>query len=145
MEPNEIYLSLSRRFRRGEVVFGSLWIASMVTIVVAVEVKNWSLVAAGFLAGMQFGLANFFIHRSNEAAWNAAFHPQMVYWVRPTAPSIYRRGSRWVRYKILEENIVTLHLRDGRQFEIHKPAREINLFLAWLQERNPTVRIGSYD
>jgi hypothetical protein len=38
-----------------------------------------------------------------------------------------------------------LYLRDGTEFEVGLPLAEMQIFVKWLNERNPSMRWGTFD
>jgi hypothetical protein len=141
MESPSGYLSFMRRVRRGAILFQVLWLA-------ASGLSGWALVSPGrrylaipgLSAAVLFVLAGTLVRRRYSSALKVAQNPQLVYWAHP----IDRTGH--IASNSLDDcRDLSLHLRDGRQFEVDLPSQDMRSFVAWLKEQNPSVRLGSYD
>ena len=151
MQPAEIYRLLTQRVRRGLIIFTGLWFASVIScglLMVYPAGRPWA--AAIFLVGMFAGLGRAHVYKRNVAARKVAFDPRLVYWAHPILglrkdPHDPRPIGAFSSEAILDCTVLTLHLRDGTHCEVSLPNPEMHVFVAWLSEKNPTVRMGTYD
>ena len=74
------------------------------------------------------------------SAWKVFENPQIVYWAHSTT-----RHQHLADEAIRDCRLLTLHLRDGRQFEVGLPPAEMRNFIDWLTERNPSVQWSAFD
>jgi hypothetical protein len=96
-------------------------------------------VVAAVLASILFYLALSLVRKGISLAWNVSEKPQLVYWAQPSTLS-EKFSPDLIDFKFL-----TLHLRNGRQLEVHLPPTEMRELITWLKDRNPSVRLGPYD
>jgi hypothetical protein len=141
MQPSDVYSLLTRRIRRGLIVFSILRFASIGAAV-------WALVTPGnrpwgvsaFLLSILFHLGGNTVWKQNVSAWKISGDPGLVYWAHPNDLRQPCSPSATIKFRFL-----TLHLRDGQQFEVNLPPAEMQIFMKWLNERNPTMRWGAFD
>ncbi len=141
MEKTEAFRLITHQLRRGVILFKLLQFASMIGGGVALIFpvgRPWAL--AAFVGAILFGVAWVHIRAMYLSAWRACENPQMVYWAHPTT-----RGGHVLEQPTDDCRRLVLHLRDGTQFEFGLPTSEMSKFIAWLNERNPSVRWGAYD
>jgi len=141
MQSSEVYRLLSRRPRRGRIIFGTLSLAFPVFGGFALATDRVAWAVAAFFAGLLFGLGFRHVWERDASAWSVAQDPQLVYWAHPTK---IPAQNGWL-FAFTRLRFLTLHLRDGRQFEAGLPPDEMSLFVSWLTEQNPTVRMGTHD
>lgn len=150
MQSTEVYYLLSRRILFRVVFCKILSIGSIVVWVSLIVINvnfngspcyGWAILA--FLVGGVFHVFGVFALERARVAWRLAEEPRLVYWAHPTDPGGRMRydGSR------LTESCshLVLHLRDGSEFSATLPPRLMRLFISWLIEKNPSVRLGAYD
>lgn len=78
--------------------------------------------------------------RKVASAHDIAENPQLVYWAHPPIGNQFNLS--WPFY---DHTILTLHLRNGSDFELISPASEVQIVTAWLREKNPSLRWGAFD
>jgi hypothetical protein len=142
MQPPEVFRLLTRKIRRGGIMFRILWLVSLGCTGAALFVpgfRSWAV--AGFLASMLFMLGWIHVRGRYLSALAVSEHPQLVYWAHPTRA----KDNRVSDDAINDCKLFTLHLRDGTQFQAHLSAKDTSNFIAWLKEQNPSVRFGPYD
>ena len=142
MQSSEVYYLLVRRIRRGLVIFTILWFASViVTCILALIVpggRPWAVTA--FLASIYIYLGRDHVGKRHISALRVSEYPQVVYWAHPTS------GHQAFSNDAMHDcTLIMLHLRDGTEFEVRLPPEQMRAFIAWLVERNPSVRLGAYD
>jgi hypothetical protein len=141
MQLPETYRSFMRRVRRGGIV---LRILSLVFIglgglaLATPGFRPWT--AAAFLLAVSCLLGVRHVGSRYVSAWKVSENPQIVYWAHPTT-----RHEHLADGAIQECELLTLHLRDGTQFELGLPPGDMRDFVTWLSERNASVRFGAYD
>ena len=141
MQSSEVYRLLARRIRRGLIIFPTLLLVTIVSSGVATVVtggRPWAFV--GLLPGFLFYFGWKHVFNRNVTARRVSEYPQLVYWAHPTVPFQIVSGDA-----IHDCTLLLLHLRDGREFEVGLPTAQMRAFIAWLVERNPSVRLGPYD
>lgn len=141
MNPPEIYHLLTRRVRIGRIVFGSIMVVACAFLgfaCLAVDGKPWAVSA--FCVGGIFHYAFIQMKRKEEIARKVSVEPGLVYWVHPT-----RLRRQLSKDAFLDCSLITLHLRDASQYEVGMASEDIRIFVGWLLEHNPSVRVGSYD
>lgn len=141
MEKTEAFRLITRQLRRGVILFKLLQFASIIGGGVALVFpvgRPWAL--AAFVAAILFRVAWVHVRGMYRSAWLACEDPQRVYWAHPTT-----RSGHVLEMPTDECRRLVLHLRDGTQCEFGLPAPEMRRFIAWLTERNPSIRWGAYD
>ena len=141
MQPSEIYRLLGCRPRRGRIVFGTLFLACSVSGGFALAIDRVAWVVAAFFAGLLVGLGFRHVRERDVSARSVAECPELVYWAHPATIPVQ---DGWL-FACTHLRFLMLHLRDGRQFEAGLPPDEMSLFISWLTEQNPTIRMGTYD
>ncbi len=141
MQPPEVYRLLSRRVRRGEIIFGVLSFVLYASSVAALVTGRGSLAFGTFPAGLLCGLALQHVRDRNASARIVSENPHLVFWAHPTVIPYH---NRWL-FRFTRLHFLMLHLRDGKQFEAGLSPGEMRSFVAWLTEQNPSVRMGDYD
>jgi hypothetical protein len=141
MQPNEVFRLINRRLRRGVILFKFLQIVSIVGTGAALLFPSWRPWAAtAFLGAVLFGVAWIHVRGMYHSAWKLCNEPQIVYW----AYSVDKRGHISEGPTATSTRLV-LHLRDGTKCEIGLSASEMEKFVTWLKESNPSVRWGDFD
>ena len=138
MESSDVFRLLTRRFRRGLVIFPTLWIVAIIwggQSLVGSRNRSWA-VAASF-AALLFYLGFDHVRKEFVSAKKVSVNPRIVYWGH-SANLRLPFSARSSKYFIL-------HLRDGCQLEVNLPPTEMAKFIDWLKEQNPSVRLGPYD
>ena len=138
MESSELDRFLTRRFRRGLVIFSILWLISVGwagQTLVASGNRAWAV--AAFFAAMLSGLGFQHVRKGFIVAKRVSANPKIVYWAHSS-------GLR-LPLSTKSQNFFILHLRDGSQLEVLLPEAEMTKFIDWLKEQNPSVRMGPYD
>lgn len=136
---------IARRLRRGFVLFRILYLASAVVAGVALIVPGgcpWAI--AAFAAGILFYFFWSEAGKHGLNAQNVCQNPQLVYWVHPVAYPVLQRNL-FRRSAENRRQYMLLHLRDGTELEVTLLPDQMEMFIDWLTERNPSVRIGDYD
>lgn len=141
MEAPEVYRMLSRRIRRGIVIFGALAIGLCVLSGVALANRERAWGASAFSAALLFHLGFQHVRSRDIAARKISEQPQLVYWAHATV--IPSRQQQLLALTNVQS--LTLHLRDGTQFDACLAPDEMMKFTSWLTERNPSMRKGTYD
>ncbi len=141
MQPIEVFRLINKRLRRGVILFKILQIVSIACAGAAVLFPLWRPWAAtAFLGAILFGVAWIHVRGMFHSAWKLCNEPQIVYW----AYSVDKRGH-FSEVPTATSTRLVLHLRDGTKCEIGLSALEMGKFVAWLNEKNPSVRWGEYD
>jgi hypothetical protein len=141
MQPPEVLRLLTREIRRGGITFRILWLVSIGCTGAALLVPGFRCWAvAGFLASMLFMLGWIHARARYLSAWVVCDRPQLVYWAHPTQA----KDNRISEEAIDDCKLLTLHLRDGTQFQARLSAEEMRSFIAWLIEQNPSIIWGAY-
>ena len=81
MEASEVASLLTRRYRRGLVIFSTLWLASIIWgghKLVASNNRSWA--AAAFFAAILLGLGFNHARKGFVSAKHVSANPGMVYW-----------------------------------------------------------------
>lgn len=140
MQAQEVYSLLVRRIRRGIVIFGGLFVVLCIASgLLASRHTAWA--AAAFVAAILMGLGFRHVRSRDTSARKIAADPQIVYWAHPT---VIPASDQWcLRYATVQS--LSLHLRDGTQFDACLSPKEMESFTAWLRQSNPSVRFGAYD
>jgi hypothetical protein len=141
MEPNEIYRLLSRRMRRGVIIFGTLFVVLCISCGLAFADKQTSWAVASFVTAILMGLAFRHVRSRDTAARKIASNPHLVFWAHPT---VIPANQQWLlRYTTVQS--LSLHLRDGGQFDACLSSNEMETFISWLMAQNPSIRMGAFD
>jgi hypothetical protein len=141
MEQPEAYCLFMRRVRRGAIIFKilSLVFTGVAGLALATPgLRPWA--AAAFLLGVCCLLGVRHVGGRYISARKVSENPQIVYWAHPTRPFESLSNDA-----IEECKLLLLHLRHGTQLEINLPPAEMRNFVAWLKERNSSMRWGAYD
>jgi len=142
MQPHEVCNLLTRQISRGGKMFKTLWLVSSGCCGVAFLApggRPWAV--AALLASILFLVGWVHMRGRYLSAWNISENPQLVYWAHPS-----RTKDHLVSYEDINNcQLLTLHLRDGTQFLARLSAEDMRDFIAWLNERNPSVRWGASD
>lgn len=141
MEAQDIYRLLARRMRRGLVIFGVLFTAMCITSGVAEFQGHKTLAGGAFVAVFLFLLGFRHIQSRVNLARIISTSPQIVYWAHQT---VIPPNQQWLLRTTTVQSLA-LHLRDGRQFEACLSPQEMESFIAWLKQSNPSIRFGAYD
>ena len=167
MCPTDLYKAVTRRYRRGFMLFRVLFNVSMICLGCSYFLVSPWLPWAAFacLAGVLFLKAS-----SNSASDYALADaicrgPALVYWVQPVSmPAATRHrnvfpgllsGMRIYDKKTEESyrmaagatglwEFVQLHLRDGNHLEVRLSTPQMRELIAWLTEMNPSLRVGDF-
>jgi len=131
---------LTRRTRRGLVIFGVLWIVAIAVACVGFVAGQYFGAIGAFFTAILFYLGLDHVKKRHRSALLVAHHPKLVYWAHPT-----RVTAAMARHPV--ENIapLTVHLRNGDQFEATLAPSEQKQFVEWLIRVNPSIRWGAYD
>ncbi len=140
IQSKDIYRQLSRRPRRGRVVFGTLSLA-FAALGGAALATGGSGALAALIVGLLFGLGYLHVRERDDSARRIAEGPHSVFWVHASTIPLQ---NPWL-FSLTTLSFVVLHLRDGRQFEVALPPDEMEHFIQWLRQQNPSVRLGAYD
>lgn len=141
MESSDVYRLLVLRIRRGMIILPVL-----VLITIVIEFAQFFIpggrpfgIAAflAFLAGVCLKFFYGHVRKRNADAWHIAYHPyrvdraQPMNWIKPVA-----EGEIW------KGEFLMLYLFDGTEFEVGLPVAEMQRFVNWLHEVNPSVQWG---
>jgi hypothetical protein len=140
MELPKGYCLFIRRLRRGGIIFRVLWIVLIALTGFSLIGPYWGWTVAAFTVGVQCMMGMRHVGERYVAASKASENPQIIYWAHPSTPHEHLSDDAMDDCKL-----ITLHLRDGHQFEVGLPSEEMRDFIAWLKERNPSIRWGKYD
>ena len=138
MEAQDVCRLLVRRIRRGMVIFPILFFALCITSGAAEFERHTTLAGAAFVAAF-FAIVGFY-HvkgRANLARIISA-NPQIIYWAHPT---MVPPNQQWLLRNMTVQSL-TLHLRDGNQFDACLSPKEMEEFIQWLRQSNPSIRFG---
>jgi hypothetical protein len=141
METPEIYRILSRRMHRGIIIFGALIFALCVLGGVALADKERTWGVSAILAALLCGVGFHRVRSRDSAALKISEQPHLVYWAHVT---VIPPRQQWLLASTDVQSL-TLHLRDGTQFDACLAPNEMMKFTDWLTERNPSIRRGAYD
>src|SRR5262245_60380170 len=112
MQAQEVYRLLSRRIRRGLIVFGALSVVLWISSGLALANRQIAWAVAEFMTAILVGLGFRHVRSRDISARIISSNPQVVYWVHPT---VVPAKEQWLlRYTTV--NSLSLHLRDGSQF-----------------------------
>lgn len=140
-EEARVFRLITRQVRRGMTLFRTLTLGFLgvgLALVAYPSARGWGV--ACLVAVAVFVIGNVHLLQTYSSAFNVCQQRGIVYWVHgasrrgdlvPDAPGHWRR--------------VVIHLRDGTQCGVGLPQAEVIGFIDWLRERNPTMRIGSFD
>ena len=143
MQLPEGYRLFLRRGPRGMIIFGTLRLVSFLVVVVALPMHFYpAWVVAGIFAYGLFTVGSHHVRNWYVSARKVSENPQLVYWAHPTTVRQHLSSD-----SIQNCRLLTLHLRDGTQFEVgaQMSQKEMRSFIAWLSESNPSIRWGFYD
>ena len=141
MQAQEVYRLLVRRIRRGVIIFGTLSVVLCVSSGVALANKHTVWAAAAFAWAILAGGGFRHVRNRDLSARKISDNPQIVYWAHPT---VIPANQRWLlRYATWQS--LSLHLRDGSQFDACLSPKEMESFVIWLKCQNPSFRMGDYD
>jgi hypothetical protein len=141
MQAQEIYRLLVRRIRRGIVVFGALFVGLCIASGLALADRHTAWAAAAFVAAVLAGLGFRHVRSRDISARKISANAKIVYWAHPT---VIPANEQWtLRYTTVQS--LSLHLRDGSQFDACLSPKEMESFIAWLRQSNPSIRFGAYD
>jgi len=141
MQTQEVYRLLVRRIRRGLIIFGALTVILCISSGVASANKHTGWAVAAFVAAILVAFGFRHVRTREISARKISSNPQVVYWAHPTAMPA---NEQWLlRYTTVVS--LSLHLRDGSQFDACLSPGEMESFIAWLRESNPSIRWGAYD
>ena len=141
MDSSQIHSMLTRNIRRGLIIFPILKLIAIVFCVIALMtdgLRPWA--ALSFVASIIFFVGFNNVRKRAKAAEKVSRDPQIVYWAHPSTGHEPLSGN-----SIHECRILTLHLRDATQLEVNLPLKQMHSFIAWLKEKNSTIRWGFYD
>jgi hypothetical protein len=141
MDSSEVYRLLSRRVRRGVVVFGALSLVCCIASGLAFAEKQTAWAVAGFEGAILLGLGFRHVRGRDISARKLSSNPQLVYWVHPT---VIPANEQWT-LQLTTVQSISLHLRDGSQFDACLSPTEMESFFTWLKCQNPSMRMGAYD
>ena len=142
MIPPQVFRLLTRQMPNRVIIFQLLQIAFMACSIMTLFFWGsfpWAI--AAFLASLIFTLGWVLTRQKCIIAWTLSKNPQLVYWAHPTRA----KDDRVSDDPINDCKLLTLHLRDGTQFQARLSMEEMRSFITWLRERNPSVRLGAYD
>src|SRR5438045_720929 len=129
MQAQEVYRLLVRRIRRGVIIFGALSVVLCISSALAVANKQTAWAVAAFVAAILVGLGFLHVRSRDISARKISGNPQIVYWVHPTA---IPPNEQWLlRYTTVQS--LSLHLRDGSQFDACLSPKEMESFITWLR------------
>ncbi len=141
MHAQEVYRLLVRRIRRGIIIFGVLSIVLCISSGLALASKQTAWSVAAFVAAILVGLGFRHVRSRDILARKISTHPQLVYWAHPT---VIPANEQWLLKNTTVQSL-SLHLRDGSQFDACLSPKEMESFIGWLKCQNPSIRIGAYD
>jgi hypothetical protein len=141
MQAQEVYRLLVRRIRRGTVIFGALSVVLCIGSGLALANRHTAWAVAAFVAAILVGLGFRHVRSRDISARKISANPQIVYWARPT---VIPANEQWLLRNTSVQSL-SLHLRDGSQFDACLSPREMESFVAWLRQSNPSIRLGAYD
>jgi hypothetical protein len=131
---------LTRRTRRGVIIFNVLRYGFAVAAGIEMCNQEWFGGVGAILGAVLFGLGYDHVKKRRDAALLLAQQPHLVYWAHPT-----RVTAAMARHPAGNIAPLTVHLRNGNQFEATLSPSEQRIFVEWLSQANPTIRWGPYD
>ncbi len=141
MQAQEVYRLLVRRIRRGIIIFGALSAILCMASAFASANRHTGWAAAAFVAAVLVGLGFRHVRNRDISARKISANPKIVYWAHPT---VIPANEQWLLRNTTVQSL-SLHLRDGSQFDACLSPREMEDFIAWLRDSNPGIRLGAYD
>jgi hypothetical protein len=141
MPAQEVYRLLVRRIRRGFIIFGVLSVVLCMGSGLAWADGQTAWAVAAFIAAILVGLGFRHVRSRDISARKVSANPQIVYWAHPT---VIPANEQWLLRHTTVQSL-SLHLRDGTQFDACLSPKEMESFIAWLRQSNPEVRLGAYD
>lgn len=142
MQSPEVFRLLTRKIHRGAIGSRILSIVSMICACVAIPFPGglpWAI--AAFFVSLLFVVLWVHVRGRGLEAFKVSENPKLVYWAHPTGSS-----DGLVSIEAVERcTLLTLHLRDGSHFQARLSRDEMDRFILWLKERNPSIRWGFYD
>jgi hypothetical protein len=139
-EADGIARLLMKRPRRGVIFFGTLQIVSSLAFAIGLIAGQYFGAVGSFFAAILFGLGLDHVKKKRTAALLVVRDPQMVYWAHPT-----RVTQAMSRHLVANIAPLTVHLRNGEQFEATLAPSEQKQFVEWLSRVNTSMRWGPYD
>jgi len=139
-EAGEIARLLTRRIRRGIILWNVLRLAAGIGAGIEFIEKQYVAAIGALFIGILFGVALDHVKRRSNCALLIVRNPQLVYWAHPT-----RVTEAMARHPAGNIAPLTVHLRNGDQFEATLAPAEQKQFVDWLSRANPTLRWGPYD
>ena len=131
---------LTRRTRRGVIIFNVLRYGFAVAAGIEMCNQEWFGGVGAILGAVLFGLGYDHVKKRRDAALLLAQQPHLVYWAHPT-----RVTAAMARHPAGNIAPLTVYLRNGNQFEATLSPSEQRIFVEWLSQANPTIRWGPYD
>jgi len=141
MQAQEVYRLLVRRVRRGIIIFGVLFVVLCISSGLASAEKQRAWAVAAFVAAILVGLGFRHVRSRDISARKISANPQIVYWAHPT---VIPANEQWLLSQTTVQSL-SLHLRDGSQFDACLSPKEMESFITWLRQSNPSIRFGAYD
>jgi hypothetical protein len=142
MQPPEISRLLTRWFYRRVIIFKIMQLVTCGCAGAAFLLPGgWRWAIGIFLICVLFTIGWAKARGGYLSARKVFQNPQFVYWAHPANP----KDSRVSAEPVNGCKLLTLHLRDGTQFQPYLSAKDMPTFIAWLKEQNPSVRLGPYD
>ena len=141
MQAQEVYRLLVRRIRRGIVIFGVLSLVLCISSGLALAGKQTAWALAALVAAIVAGLGFRHVRSREISARKISANPQIVYWAHPT---VIPANEQWLLRNTTVQSL-SIHLRDGSQFDACLSPEEMESFVSWLRQSNPSIRLGAYD
>ena len=138
MQTPESYRLFLRRLYRGRIIMVALFLVLAIAGGLTFLLPGYRGWAAFFwLSDSLCLMGRWHVGARYMAAVQVCSNPQIVYWVHSGTPMLpMLRG--WL-------GTLMLHLRDGTQLEIEVPPKNLEEVIAWLKEKNPSLRCGPYE
>jgi hypothetical protein len=122
-------------------IFGALFAVLCACSGLALAEKQTAWAVAAFEAAILVGLGFRHVRSRDISARKISDNPQLVYWAHPT---VIPANEQWLLTNTTVQSL-SLHLRDGSQFDACLSPKEMESFIGWLKCQNPTIRMGAYD
>jgi hypothetical protein len=141
MQAQQVYRLLVRRIRRGIVIFGVLSAVLCIASGFALVHRQTAWAIAAFAAATLVGLGFRHVRSRDISARKISTDPRIVYWAHATP---IPANEQWLLRHTTVQSL-SLHLRDGTQFDACLSPDEMKSFVEWLRQSNPQIRLGPYD
>ena len=129
MQAQEVHRLLVRRVRRGIVIFGAMSVVLCIASGFALAGRHTAWAVAAFVTAILVSLGFRHVKSRDISARKIATNPQIVYWAHPT---VIPANEQWLLRQTTVQSL-SLHLRDGSQFDACLSPEEMERFIGWLR------------